>query len=131
MKMALGHNRRARVDGMAEWMPKARASYEHDATTPRSPAPPTITGCPVSDGSWSTSTATKKASMSTCNTVLTELSGLPDNGDAVHLVAVQSVAVGPGVEPALGQPGAQRLPHPRVAVLQVHAALVDRHEPGV
>ena len=41
----------------------------HEATTPLSPEPPTITGLPASSGWSSTSTEAKKASMSTCRTV--------------------------------------------------------------
>ena len=51
-----GHRRRARTAGMAFRIPKARASYEADITTPREPAPPTTTGLPASDGSFWTST---------------------------------------------------------------------------
>ena len=47
----------------------ARASYVHEATTPRAPAPPTITGLPARDGSSSTSTDAKNASMSMCRMV--------------------------------------------------------------
>jgi hypothetical protein len=55
---ASGHNRRARIDGMPLRTPFARASYEHESTTPRPPAPPTITGLPKSDGSRRRSTDT-------------------------------------------------------------------------
>jgi hypothetical protein len=41
---------------MAEWRPRARASYEADITTPRGPALPTTTGRPASEGSLRTST---------------------------------------------------------------------------
>src|SRR6516162_10450339 len=67
--MASGHSCRARTEGMAECTPKARASYVQEATTPRAPAPPTITGLPASEGSSSTSTDAKNASMSTWRTV--------------------------------------------------------------
>src|SRR3954463_5537550 len=51
---------------MAECTPNFRAAYEAAETTPRSFAlPPTTTGFPLSDGSRSSSTETKKASMST------------------------------------------------------------------
>src|SRR3954464_15176722 len=51
---------------MAECTPNFRAAYEAAETTPRSSAlPPTTTGLPFSDGSRSSSTETKNASMST------------------------------------------------------------------
>src|SRR3954469_13139743 len=51
---------------MAECTPNFRAAYEAAETTPRSFAfPPTTTGLPLSEGSRSSSTETKKASMST------------------------------------------------------------------
>ena len=62
---ARGQSWAARPAGMAEWTPKARASYEQAATTPRPPgSPPTITGRPRSSGRSSCSTEAKKASMS-------------------------------------------------------------------
>ena len=65
-KMASGHNRFARDDGIAENTPNRRASYEAAATTPLFPSPPTTTGLPTSSGRCSSSTATKNISMSTC-----------------------------------------------------------------
>src|SRR5947209_4490711 len=51
---------------MAECTPNFRAAYEAAETTPRSSGlPPTTTGFPLSDGSRSSSTETKNASMST------------------------------------------------------------------
>src|SRR4051812_27745200 len=51
---------------MAECTPNFLAAYEAAETTPRSFAlPPTTTGLPLSEGSRSSSTETKKASMST------------------------------------------------------------------
>src|SRR5206468_12406782 len=51
---------------MAEWTPNLRASYEAAETTPRSSrCPPTTTAFPFSEGSKSSSTETKKASIST------------------------------------------------------------------
>src|SRR5580698_5583682 len=61
-----GQARRAVTLGIALFTPYLRASYEALAMTPRSPAPPTATGLPRSDGSSSTSTDAKKASRSTC-----------------------------------------------------------------
>src|SRR3954471_17246250 len=51
---------------MAECTPNFRAAYDAAETTPRSfGLPPTTTGLPLSVGSRSSSTETKKASMST------------------------------------------------------------------
>src|SRR3954462_14419773 len=51
---------------MAECTPNFRAAYDAAETTPRSSGrPPTTTGLPFSEGSRSSSTETKKASMST------------------------------------------------------------------
>src|SRR4051812_40851296 len=51
---------------MAECTPNFRAAYDAAETTPRSfGLPPTTTGLPFSEGSRSSSTETKKASMST------------------------------------------------------------------
>ena len=55
-KIPSGHNLRARTEGMAECTPERRASYDALVTTPREPVPPTITGLPLSDGSFNTST---------------------------------------------------------------------------
>ena len=53
--------------GMAEWMPNSRASQLAAETTPRRLGwPPTTTGLPRSSGRSSSSTETKKASISTC-----------------------------------------------------------------
>ena len=54
--MPSGHRRRARTDGIALRTPYALASYDALVTTPRAPVPPTITGFPLSDGSFRTST---------------------------------------------------------------------------
>ena len=57
--MAWGQRRKAFPVGMADRTPKARASYEAEATTPRPEGdPPTITGLPMSDGSLIRSTET-------------------------------------------------------------------------
>ena len=64
--IAVGHSRSAWPMGIAERTPKRRASYVALETTPRPSVPPTMTGLPRSDGSSSTSTAAKNASMSTC-----------------------------------------------------------------
>src|SRR5579862_285719 len=69
--MAFGQSLRAVTDGIAEWMPYTRASYVHEATTPRVPLPPTMTGLPASPGSSRTSTEAKKESMSTCRMAAT------------------------------------------------------------
>src|SRR5256885_16602118 len=69
--MACGHIFAAVRSGMAECTPNFRASQEAAETTPRSCRwPPTTTGLPFSDGSNSSSTETKKASMSTWKIVL-------------------------------------------------------------
>ena len=47
----------AERDDLALWIPNARASYEHAATTPRRAEPPTSTGLPRSAGSSRCSTA--------------------------------------------------------------------------
>ena len=54
--MPSGHRRRARTDGIALRTPYALASYDALVTTPREPVPPTITGFPLSDGSFRTAT---------------------------------------------------------------------------
>src|SRR3954471_6622208 len=64
--MAWGQSLYAVRSGMAECTPNFRAAYEAAETTPRSSGfPPTTTGLPFSEGSRSSSTETKKASMST------------------------------------------------------------------
>src|ERR671926_927549 len=67
--VAVGQSRSARAVGIAACTPKRRASYVAEVTTPRLPAPPTITGVPASSGRRRTSTLAKNASMSTCSTV--------------------------------------------------------------
>src|SRR5699024_4473879 len=64
--VASGINGIAWLIGIAEWIPRARQSYEADSTTLRPPGKPTITGLPTSSGRARSSTETKKASMSTC-----------------------------------------------------------------
>ncbi len=49
-KTTSGQRRNASTDGIAEWMPKRRASYEAAAITPRGGRPPTTTGTPRSSG---------------------------------------------------------------------------------
>ena len=67
IKIAWGQRRLAVTRGMPECKPKALASYEAAATTPRrSGRPPTTTGLPLSSGLSVCSTETKKASRSTC-----------------------------------------------------------------
>src|ERR1700739_2379868 len=69
--MACGHCLAAVRSGIAEWTPNLRASYDAAETTPRSSrCPPTTTAFPFSEGSKSSSTETKKASMSTWKMVL-------------------------------------------------------------
>src|SRR5262252_6282279 len=64
--MAWGQSLAAVRNGIAEWTPNVRASYEAAETTPRSClCPPTTTALPLSDGSNSSSTETKNASIST------------------------------------------------------------------
>src|SRR5580692_463211 len=64
--MACGQSLYAVRSGMAECTPNLRAAYDAAETTPRSLRwPPTTTGLPFSDGSKSSSTDTKKASIST------------------------------------------------------------------
>src|SRR5437868_12697000 len=63
--MACGQSLYAVRSGIAECTPNFRAAYEAAETTPRSfGRPPTTTGLPRSEGSNSSSTETKKASMS-------------------------------------------------------------------
>src|SRR5712691_1551027 len=63
--MACGHILYAVRRGMAECTPNLRAAYDAADTTPRSSGrPPTTTGLPLSEGSNSSSTDTKNASMS-------------------------------------------------------------------
>src|SRR6266853_627726 len=65
-KIACGHCLAAVRSGMAECTPNFRASYEAADTTPRSSrCPPTTTALPFSAGLKSSSTDTKKASIST------------------------------------------------------------------
>src|SRR6185437_15669085 len=64
--MACGHCLAAVRNGMAECTPNLRASYDAADTTPRSSRwPPTTTALPFSAGLNSSSTETKKASIST------------------------------------------------------------------
>src|SRR5215470_10888378 len=78
--MAWGHSFAAVRKGMAECTPNLRASYEAAETTPRSwRCPPTTTGLPLRDGSKSSSTETKKASMSTWKMVR-NIGGLANSG---------------------------------------------------
>jgi len=56
MKTACGHSRLARLIGIADRTPNARASYVADSTTPRAPSPPTTTGCPARSGRSRSST---------------------------------------------------------------------------
>src|SRR5258708_4615053 len=64
--MACGQSLAALRSGRAECTPNFRASYDAAETTPRwSLCPPTTTALPFSDGSDSSSTETKKASIST------------------------------------------------------------------
>ena len=54
---APGQRRSARAMGIAEWQPKARASYEAAATTPRPVGePPMSNGWPANSGRSSAST---------------------------------------------------------------------------
>src|SRR3954462_4989986 len=124
---------------MAEWIAEAPTSHEADPPAPRPPAPPTITGCPASDGFSSTSTATKKASMSTWTMVASRSAGAPDggfigradspgvlladDGDGAEHFAVEAVVVRAGLGPPLLQPGAERLADPAVAALEVGVAV--------
>src|SRR5579884_860295 len=63
---------------MAECTPYARAAYDAAETTPRSfGRPPTTTALPRSEGSYSSSTDTKDASMSTWKKVLA--TGCPED----------------------------------------------------
>src|ERR1700722_3762056 len=64
--MACGQSLAAVRSGMAECTPNLRASLDAAETTPRSSrCPPTTTALPFSSGANSSSTDTKKASMST------------------------------------------------------------------
>src|SRR5690349_9459753 len=80
--MACGHSLAAVRRGMAECTPNLRASYEAAETTPRSSrCPPTTTAFPFNSGLNSSSTETKKASMSTWKIVLGKaVMGLPGHG---------------------------------------------------
>src|ERR1700722_6254824 len=75
-----GQARRAVTLGIALFTPYLRASYEALAMTPRSPAPPTATGLPRSEGSSSTSTEAKNASRSTCRIGASSTEG-PSKGE--------------------------------------------------
>src|SRR5450755_1459241 len=69
--MACGQSLAAVRKGIAECTPNLRASYDAAETTPRSShCPPTTTAFPVSSGADSSSTETKKASISTWKIVL-------------------------------------------------------------
>src|SRR5450755_2110080 len=72
--MACGQSLAAVRSGMAECTPNLRASYDAAETTPRSSrCPPTTTAFPFSSGLDSSSTDTKKASISTWKIVLVKL----------------------------------------------------------
>src|ERR1700730_11378311 len=72
--MAWGQSLAAVRRGMAECTPNLRASYDAAETTPRSSrCPPTTTALPFSSGANSSSTETKKASISTWKMVLGKL----------------------------------------------------------
>src|SRR6476660_5153116 len=73
--MACGHCLAAVLNGMAECTPNLRASYDAAETTPRSSrCPPTTTALPISSGLNSSSTETKKASISTWKIVVVKVS---------------------------------------------------------
>src|SRR5579864_2168999 len=79
--MACGHNLYAVRRGMAECTPNLRAAYDAADTTPRSLGrPPTTTGWPLSEGSNSSSTETKKASMSRWKNDLMIFGSSPSSG---------------------------------------------------
>ena len=56
VRAKVGKFSRGQISKVPEWMPNLRASYEHDATTPRRTEPPTSTGLPRSFGSSRCST---------------------------------------------------------------------------
>src|SRR4051794_4743477 len=89
-----------------------------------------MTGLPASVGSRSTSTATKKESMSTWSTVAWSRANA-HHRDRRQGVAVHLIAIGARLLPPLVQPGAEGLAHPRLAGLEVAAAGVKGHEAGV
>src|SRR5438270_4752861 len=71
---------------MAECTPNFRASYDAAETTPRSSrCPPTTTAFPFSDGSDSSSTDTKKASMSTWKIVFVRRASIANPGRRARL----------------------------------------------
>src|SRR3954462_8638281 len=88
---------------MAECTPNFRAAYDAAETTPRSfGLPPTTTGLPLSEGSRSSSTETKNASMSTwkivrCMLLLCrtggELSCFPLRTSATHPTRMRYLAL--------------------------------------
>src|SRR3546814_13366727 len=86
---------------MAERTPKALASYDAVATTPRPPTPPMMTGLPRSEGLSRCSTAAKKASRSMCST------------DASVLMDREPTAIGPVIahrrSPRSGSPQVLRV----------------------
>ena len=83
--MAWGQSLAAVRSGMAECTPNLRASYDAAETTPRSSRwPPTTTALPFSSGLNSSSTDTKKASISTWKIVLVKLLMDGDSRDSFY-----------------------------------------------
>src|SRR3954470_11754053 len=97
-----------------------------------------MSGFPASDGSRRTSTAAKKQSMSTCRIVasLRRIDVQPavvgaHHRDRAQLVTLDLVAVGARHGPALGQPRAERLTYPRLALLEVYATVRKCDKAGI
>src|SRR5579862_8106596 len=93
---------------MAECTPNLRAAYDAADTTPRSLGrPPTTTGRPLSEGSNSSSTETKKASMSRWKNDFMVCGPSPSSG---HRHAGQAGQVsGDFNVPPIGQHGSNRV----------------------
>src|SRR5581483_5705595 len=117
---------------MAEWMPYARASYVQDATTPRSPAPPTITGLPARLGSTRTSTDAKKLSMSTWRIVGSpRAASEPDDVERLPRRPFDAVLERALVRPPLDQPGDERFVGRQPGRRQLGPTVAHREEAGV
>src|SRR5258708_24853321 len=95
---------------MAECTPNLRAAYDAADTTPRSLGrPPTTTGWPLSEGSNSSSTETKKASISRWKNDLMVFGPSPSSG---HHHARQACQVTVDFDlPPIGQHCSHRIHH--------------------
>src|SRR6266853_6733762 len=95
---------------MAECTPNLRAAYDAADTTPRSLGrPPTTTGWPLSEGSNSSSTETKKASISRWKN---DLMLFRPSRSSRHRDARQAGQVSADFDlPPIGQHGSHRVHH--------------------